>query len=168
LERDLELNQFPPPAAALEHLPKPLAVDLNHNLFQGFGLSGASAASPLQGSRLFSQSVSIQRVKMPKVLTISNKARMIHNCAVERKHGWQAVNLHFARALLERCSASSRSLPVTISFATIESKLPETTSPETTPESTLTPGPMGQEQLNRTRSRQEVLARVLAIDAEFE
>src|SRR5690606_33700427 len=48
-----------------------------------------------------------------------------------------------ASARRARSSACRRSAPVTMSFAIIESKAPETVSPSTTPESTRTPGPAG-------------------------
>lgn len=48
-----------------------------------------------------------------------------------------------ARARRARASACGRSAPVTISFASIESKEPSTTAPSTSPVSTRTPGPAG-------------------------
>ena len=68
-----------------------------------------------------------------------------------------------------RSSASSRVAPVTMSFASSESKAPEISSPVVTPESTRTPGPPGNAQhVHRAGRGQEVAARVLAVDAELD
>ena len=69
----------------------------------------------------------------------------------------------------ERASASSRVAPVTISLASIESNWPPITEPDSTPESSRTPGPGRRLELGDRAGRgQEAAAGVLAVDPELE
>src|SRR5699024_9963828 len=115
-----------------------------HRVAGGRG-AAASASSPsaVNGSMVLSHSVSIQRVCTSNFSPSPTKAG---SETIARWKGMTVASpstLNSARARRERSSASSRVAPVTISLASIESNWPPITEPDSTPESTRTPGPDG-------------------------
>ena len=107
--------------------------------------SGASATTPAYGGMSLTNSVSIQRV-----CTVNGSAGFWGaKASSETTARWKGSTVGMPsmknsdNARRARAKAWVRSFPVMMSLASIESNAPPMTSPDSTPESSRTPGPEG-------------------------
>ncbi len=110
---------------------------------RGRASSSSIGCPAVNGGTWLSHSVSIHRVCTEK------ESPSPMNAGSETTAAWNGITVanpstvNSANARRERARASSRVAPVTISLASIESNWPPITLPDSTPESTRTPGPEG-------------------------
>ena len=99
------------------------------------------SSSPSHAGMSLSNSVSIQRVKMPKFPSSAVNAGSRTTLRWNGSTVGRPATSNSSSARRERSRASSRLLPVTMIFASSESNAPDTESPAVTPESRRIPGP---------------------------
>ncbi len=109
--------------------------------------SSASPPTPVNAGMVFSNPVSIQRVKMVKGPSPPCTSGANAGSVTTARWNGMAVampsTLNSARARAARWSACLRVAPVTTSFASRESQAGPMTEPVSTPASSRTPGPDG-------------------------
>ena len=109
----------------------------------------SSSESTLPGAPEYMGMVLLNSVSIQRVCTLNSPPSAGAKAGSSSTTRWNGTTVGIpsmvssARARRARCRACSRSAPVTMSLASIESKLPPITSPATKPESQRTPGPVG-------------------------